>query len=246
MNPRKQSAVAIVMLAVAVAGCFQRGSSSPESVASVPLSPRIEGLPVSLRVKQRSTTEVPGAANELSLTADDITRGQVMVSLVRKRAPLLGPISMTQGDEASFRFGEVNYRLRLTELNNSLVGEDFATFEISEGGANLLSESRKIDELIKAVESLPGAVFLRNGVEHSAGEAAKHLALKLEAANGAIKTAEQFIEQIASRSSTTGDAYQIRFDDGRTVNAGDYLREELARLNSSGGDHSIPSQRSAN
>ena len=218
------------LLAFAMVGCSPGGAGSPAPAATASPPATIPGLPVSLRVTQRSTTTVPGAMDELSLTIDDITRGQVMVSLIGKDSePLYGPVSMKDGDEASFRFGETDYRLRLAELENSLVGDDFATFEISAAGSTSLTESQKIERLIAAVESLE-AVFIRNGVEHSAVDAAAHLRRKLDAAGGAVTTAELFIEHIGSRSSTTGDEYQIRFKDGRAVPAGEFLRGDLAKL----------------
>ena len=85
--------------------------------------------------------------------------------------------------------------------------------------------------LISAVESLSGAVFIRNGSEHTPREAAEHLRRKLDASNGAIRTAEDFIQQIATGSSISGEEYQIRFTDGRSVPAHEYLREELQRQN---------------
>jgi hypothetical protein len=45
-----------------------------------------------------------------------------------------------------------------------------------------------------------------------------------------VETAAQFIEQIASRSSTSGEPYLIRFTDGRTVAAARFLGDELERM----------------
>jgi hypothetical protein len=96
-----------------------------------------------------------------------------------------------------------------------------------------LTEAEKIERLIAAVELLTDAKFVRNGSEHSAEEAAKHLRQKLGAGGDKITTAELFIEHIASKSSFSGKPYEIRFADGRTMPAGDFFRAELEKLEKS-------------
>jgi hypothetical protein len=93
-----------------------------------------------------------------------------------------------------------------------------------------LTESQKIERLIVAVESLADAKFIRNGSEHTAEEAAKHLRQKLDAAGGKITTPKLFIEHIASKSSFSGKPYEIRFPDGRTMTAGEFFHAELEKL----------------
>jgi hypothetical protein len=75
----------------------------------------------------------------------------------------------------------------------------------SEAKSEVLTESQKIERLIAAVESAKEAVFIRNGTEYSAQDAAGHLRRKLDAAKGKITTASQFIEHIASKSSMRGN-----------------------------------------
>jgi hypothetical protein len=94
----------------------------------------------------------------------------------------------------------------------------------------VLTEEAKIDALIGAVEAMPKAVFIRNGTEHSAARAAEHLRLKRRNAGKRVRTAEQFIRYCASESSLTGRKYQIRYPDGRTVDAADFFHQQLARL----------------
>src|SRR5688572_16913794 len=77
-----------------------------------------------------------------------------------------------------------------------------------------LTESQKIEHLIDHVANMKGAVFVRNGSDHSPAEAAKHLKDKWKRAGSKIKTAEQFIENLASKSSMSGEIYKIRFEDG--------------------------------
>lgn len=96
--------------------------------------------------------------------------------------------------------------------------------------ADELSQEDRIDALISLIENSEDLVFIRNDDEHTAQEAADHLRRKLDFAGDRVETAEQFIEHIASGSSTTGRPYQIRLPDGETVNSGPFLRELLAKI----------------
>lgn len=93
-----------------------------------------------------------------------------------------------------------------------------------------LTEAQKIDRLITYIGNLQGAVFIRNGDEHTAAEAAQHMQMKREKAGDRVKTVDDFIRLCASRSYLSGKAYQIRLADGRTLTSEQVLREELARL----------------
>lgn len=93
-----------------------------------------------------------------------------------------------------------------------------------------MPEAQKIEALIQAVASLEGAVFIRNGTEHAPKAAADHLRLKWRNAGRRVKTAPDFIRYCASESSLSGQPYEIRFQDGRTVLARDWLWTELKRL----------------
>src|SRR5438105_13488625 len=84
-------------------------------------------------------------------------------------------------------------------------------------------EKQKIESLIKHIESLDRAVFIRNGREHDAGAAARFMRLKWKQNAAAIRTVADFIERAASFSSTTGRDYLIRLADGREVKSRDYL-----------------------
>jgi hypothetical protein len=103
-----------------------------------------------------------------------------------------------------------------------------ATDQVATEGKGL-SEKEKIEALIKHVEGLSDAVFIRNGSEYDAKTAAKFLRGKWDREPD-IKTAKEFIDKLASASSTSGKPYLIRFKDGKEVKSGDYLKAELARI----------------
>ena len=109
------------------------------------------------------------------------------------------------------------------------LGVLYTTFAV----AAPLTEQQKIDALIHRVETLPGAQFIRNGSAHDGKAAAEHLQMKRHYAGSRIKTAGDFIECCASRSSVTGLPYQIRFADGKTEDAAVFLRDELKLIEAS-------------
>jgi len=93
-----------------------------------------------------------------------------------------------------------------------------------------MTEKQKIEYLIQSIEKLDGAKFYRNGEWHAPKEAADHLRLKLKNAGSKIKTAQQFIDKLASESSMSGKLYKIRFKDGKVVETKFFLNQQLAKL----------------
>ena len=85
----------------------------------------------------------------------------------------------------------------------------------------------EIDELISYVGT-SGVRFIRNGTEHSGAEGAQHLRDKLAKAGDRVKTTDDFIAGIASRSYISGKPYLVKFTDGHTQPTGDWLRAHLA------------------
>jgi hypothetical protein len=90
-----------------------------------------------------------------------------------------------------------------------------------------------IEALIVHVEQLKGAKFVRNDVAYDAKTAAQFLRGKWKSNTAQVKTAADFIDKIATASSTTGKAYTIRFQDGKEVQSGAYLHAELRKLEKS-------------
>jgi hypothetical protein len=92
------------------------------------------------------------------------------------------------------------------------------------------AEKAKIEALIEAIRSLAGAKFVRNGAEYDRDAAADHLTMKWNAASDRITTARQFIDQIGSKSSSSGRAYAIRLNDGLEITCRQFLLDELAKI----------------
>jgi hypothetical protein len=91
------------------------------------------------------------------------------------------------------------------------------------------NEEEKIDKLILFIEK-SNAVFIRNGNEYEAKEAADHLRMKRKKAGNKVKTAKDFINLIASKSYMSGEAYKMKFKNGSILNTRDMLYNELRKL----------------
>jgi Family of unknown function (DUF5329) len=97
-------------------------------------------------------------------------------------------------------------------------------------GAPPPHEQSRIEKLIKFVESQKDMKFIRNGTEYSCADAAKFLRGKMDAMGGEVTSAREFIERIASKSSMSGQPYQVKFADGKTMLASQFLSDELKRI----------------
>jgi hypothetical protein len=244
--------VGVLIALLLLFGCPKEQPPAPPQELTPPPASVLPQLPIELVVKQRTTTPAPGSEGAVQVTIDDITRGQVMVSLAGKTGePLLAPTSLHEGESASFDLGGKTYHVTLEDLHNELIGDDSAILVIDDQPPEKSSsqtppveatedsdtavppadaESAHIGNLINHVRTLEGAVFIRNGEEHTPAEAAEHLQRKWDYAGDQITTAEQFIEQLATKSSTSGEPYVIRLQDGKEVPSGQYLRERLEEL----------------
>jgi hypothetical protein len=95
--------------------------------------------------------------------------------------------------------------------------------------ARPMSEAEKIERLVDLVRE-SGHTFIRNGQEHDSHEAAEHLSMKLERAGDRVHTADDFIAGIATRSSLSGQLYQLRTADGTEYATRDWLVAQLQAM----------------
>ena len=118
--------------------------------------------------------------------------------------------------------------LRLTMGSTLMIGLFLLSVARAETPTNVQIE---ISFLLGYIEG-SGCVFYRNGTWHDSKAAQAHLRDKynyLMTANQ-INTTEDFIEKVATKSSFSGQPYQVRCNDGATLSSSQWLREELARL----------------
>jgi hypothetical protein len=92
------------------------------------------------------------------------------------------------------------------------------------------AERARVERLIVYVESRSDVAFVRNGTAYSSRDAASFLRGKMDRMGRGVTSAQQFIEQIASKSSTSGEPYMIRHADGRMEQSAKFLGEELKRM----------------
>jgi len=76
------------------------------------------------------------------------------------------------------------------------------------GNTSRAADNEEIDFLLTSLAE-SGCTFIRNGDEHEAQEARDHLEMKYNHAKHRIKTAEDFIENIASKSSLSRKPYKV-------------------------------------
>lgn len=92
------------------------------------------------------------------------------------------------------------------------------------------TEEQLIDSLIQRVGKMSSMIFLRNGSEYRAADAAKHMQAKYDYFKKELVTAEDFIQRCASRSEMTGQAYKVKLQDGAVHDASEFLNGELRAL----------------
>ena len=87
-----------------------------------------------------------------------------------------------------------------------------------------------------------GCKFYRNGSWYDSHRAQSHLRNKYNflAERDRIKTADDFIEQAATRSSMSGEEYQIQCEAGPAVPSNRWLRTALSGYRLSAGQHATP------
>ena len=93
-----------------------------------------------------------------------------------------------------------------------------------------LSEAQKIEKLIESISNLKNAKFDRNGTTYDAKAAAAHLKMKWGKAGSKVKTARNFIDNIASKSSFSGKPYKIMYENGKVVETHDFFIKKLNEI----------------
>ncbi len=85
----------------------------------------------------------------------------------------------------------------------------------------------EIEYLISAIGE-SGCTFVRNGKRHSAAEAEAHIRMKYRRAPRHAKTAEMFIDRLASKSSMSRKPYRMDCPGEGSVESARWLSSRLA------------------
>jgi hypothetical protein len=89
------------------------------------------------------------------------------------------------------------------------------------------NDADDIEFIINAVGTSE-CVFIRNGKEHSADDAEKHLRMKYRRGKKWVTSAESFIDRLASKSSFSGKPYLMRCGQQAPQPAAAWMMERLA------------------
>lgn len=92
------------------------------------------------------------------------------------------------------------------------------------------SEREKIELLLESIKGLKDVKFERNGTIHEADAAVRLMKSKLNKVGVDNITARDFIDKIASKSSTSGKLYYIVYPDGEKVPVGEFLKKKLSEI----------------
>ncbi|MDD9339399.1 MAG: DUF5329 family protein [Providencia heimbachae] len=103
----------------------------------------------------------------------------------------------------------------------------FSVFFVSQTLALSPEEKIRTEALLTELGKQQNLTFTRNGTEHSAVDAESHLRLKRGKTHKRLQTAEQFIDNVASKSSITGEQYQVKDGQGNIIPANKYLHDLL-------------------
>lgn len=92
------------------------------------------------------------------------------------------------------------------------------------------AEMSRINRLIDAVAQHGDLKFIRNGKEYTAAQAADFLRGKLKWRIEKVNSMQDFMVEVGTRSTTSGEVYQVRLGDGRTMPSAEFLAQELRRI----------------
>ena len=215
-----QKSIFTLFIAVILSAC---GSNSTETGLILPENGK------EIKLEQRSQKKIEGHNRNIIVHIGDITGGATHLTIKDGENILLSE-KIAEGAIKDFEFDGHKYIIECTEQDNVLIGTDFAYFIVrnpteKEQNETGMTEDEKIEKLIGIVAS-SDVIFIRNGDEYPADEAADHLRTKWESSQDEIKTLDDFIEHIASYSSTTGEPYQIKTAD-TTVSANSWMKEQV-------------------
>jgi hypothetical protein len=88
---------------------------------------------VELTIVQREVRSIPGSDGSVQIHLGDITDGQAFLMVVTgDNRTLLDRTSVAEDEAVQFSLGGRKYDVRIRELRNVLIGDDFAKLEITE------------------------------------------------------------------------------------------------------------------
>lgn len=180
-----------------------------------------------LVVPQRRRAAVPGSNGWLVVHVGDITMGGTLLHVTTADGQsVVAEQWLHERDFVELPLAGERYVLVVDDLVNLLVGDDRAELHV-QPAAGFVPD--RIGQLVRAVGKSQDT-FLREGKEYTGEMAEQFLVAKLGSHRGPPVTLEEFLGTMASRSSKTGQAYEVRRKDGTTVTMEQWLRSALGEL----------------
>lgn len=225
-----------------VLGLFVFGSCGEEEAIEIDVENEliIPDSGYEFKLNQRKQIVLPSIQGGVYCEIDDITSDQCNMWIIADSNVLLKE-PIREDDTIIFKFNRQVYGVTCIVLLNHLIGDDHGIFNIFKVPKNkqvvaakidtLASENEKIETLLKKIER-SDLIFIRNGLEYRAQDAADHLRDKWNQGRDQIKTYDDFITYIASRSSISGQPYQVKLKDGSLVLAKTWYHEQMEAENS--------------
>ncbi len=175
----------------------------------------------SFKLHQRDYIEIPSSAGSVICQIDDITMGQTQLTISNEDKILISK-SIQPKETLVFEYSERQYQIICEHLENRILGNDYGHFSIQflTNSIRLDSEIEKIEDLLSKIEKAD-LIFIRNGKEYSSHDASAHLRTKWKQ-SPEIVNLNDFIDKIASHSSTTNKPYQVKMKNGVIINAKDW------------------------
>jgi hypothetical protein len=100
---------------------------------------------VEMTVVQREERAIPGSEGTVRLRLGDVTDGQAFLEVVTSDETLLPRKSIRAGDSVEFSVDKKKFTVRVVELRNILIGDDFAKLTIEESEAAAAPAPPKTD-----------------------------------------------------------------------------------------------------
>ncbi len=177
------------------------------------------------KLNQRDSLEIPSLNKGVKCFIDDITAGQTQL-IIESNDKIVLSKSISDGEKFNFQIDRQKYIIQCDKLINLLIGNDFGYFKVTnfEGKAlKINDETKRIVLLLEKIEQSE-IIFIRNGTEYDAKQAAEHLHSKWNKTS--INNVQEFIEKVASTSSTTNESYKVKLKNGTIITSKEWLIEQ--------------------
>jgi hypothetical protein len=129
------------------------------------------------------------------LCCGDITEGAVVVHVMIGEEEVIPQCAMRVGDVVPFPTEAGEECLGLSQLDNVLIGDDWALFHV---GSSRAVTTAQVEHMIARVEQAEVPI-VRYGVDHHGADVARHLRA-MRKGEAARDTAQQFLVRLANAS----------------------------------------------